>query len=63
MLIINVDEKESIEKALRRYKKKVRDTKLLKDVRSRKHFEKPSVTRRAEILKAAYKEKKSNDLF
>lgn len=63
MLIINVDEKESIEKALRRYKKKVRDTKLLKDVRSRKHFEKPSVTRRAEVMKAAYKEQKSNELL
>ncbi|MCP4438578.1 MAG: 30S ribosomal protein S21 [Aureispira sp.] len=63
MLIINVDDRESIEKALRRYKKKVRDTKLLKIIRKRKHFEKPSVTRRAEVLKAAYKDRKFNEMF
>ena len=56
MLIINVKENETIDRALSRYKKKVKDTQLMKEVRRRKNFEKPSVTRRAEILKAVHRE-------
>ncbi len=56
MLIINVKESETIDRALSRYKKKVRDTQLMKEVRRRKNFEKPSITRRAEILKAVHRE-------
>jgi small subunit ribosomal protein S21 len=56
MLIINVKENETIDRALSRYKKKVKDTKLTREVRRRKNFEKPSVTRRATILKAVHRE-------
>lgn len=56
MLIINVKENETIDRALSRYKKKVKDTKLTREVRSRKNFEKPSITRRAVILKAVHRE-------
>jgi small subunit ribosomal protein S21 len=56
MLIINVKDNETIDRALGRYKKKVRDTKLMKEVRRRKAFEKPSITRRGEILKAVHKQ-------
>jgi small subunit ribosomal protein S21 len=56
MLVINVKDNETIDRALSRYKKKVKDTQLLKEVRRRKNFEKPSVIRRATVLKAVHKE-------
>jgi small subunit ribosomal protein S21 len=57
MLIINVKENESIDKALKRFKKKFEKTGVLKELRSRTSFEKPSVRRRSEVLKAAYRQK------
>lgn len=57
MLIINVKENESIDKALKRFKKKFEKTGVLKELRSRTHFEKKSVSRRAELIKASYKQK------
>jgi len=65
MLIINIKDNETIDRALGRYKKKVRDTQLLKEVRRRKSFEKPSVTRRGQVLKAVHKlqvQREANDL-
>ncbi len=58
MLIINVKEDESIERALKRYKRKFQSTKILKEIRSRKNFEKPSVRRRNEITSAKYRQQK-----
>lgn len=55
MLIINVKEEESIDRALKRYKRKLRDTKIIKELRNRKNYEKPSVRRRNEILGARYR--------
>jgi small subunit ribosomal protein S21 len=57
MIIINVKENESIDKALKRFKKKFEKTGILKEIRGRNFFEKPSVTKRAQKIKAAYKEK------
>jgi len=54
MLIIKVDSEESIDKAVKRYKKKYQKTKTINQLRSRKHFTKPSVKRRNEIIKARY---------
>ena len=62
MIVIQVKDNESIEKALRRYKRKVQDTNLHKEVRSRQFFEKHSVKRRNTILKAAYREKKKREM-
>ncbi|AFC22825.1 MULTISPECIES: 30S ribosomal protein S21 [Saprospira] len=62
MLIINVKDSETIDRALRRYKRKVRDTKLMREVRTRKHFEKPSVVRRTEKLKAVYRDVRERKL-
>ncbi len=56
MLIINVKEEESIDRALKRYKRKFQRTGLLKEIRRRKNFTKPSVERRNEILNAKYRE-------
>lgn len=58
MLIINVKEEESIDRALKRYKRKFQNTGLLKEVRRRKNFTKPSVERRNQVLNAVYREEK-----
>ncbi len=55
MLIINVKADESIDRALKRYKRKFKQTRTLQELRRRKHFVKPSVQRRDEILNAEYR--------
>ena len=57
MLVIKVKENESIERALKRFKNKFQNTQVLKQLRSRKEFKKPSVVRRKEIIKAKYVQK------
>jgi small subunit ribosomal protein S21 len=57
MIIVNIKENESIDKALKRFKKKFEKTGVLKELRARTAFEKPSVRRRGEIIRAAYREK------
>ncbi len=54
MLIIPVKEGESIDRALKRYKRKFDRTKMMRQIRDRQQFTKPSVKRRQEILKAKY---------
>lgn len=56
MLIIDVKESENIDKALKKYKKKFEKAGILKQLRRRKAFSKPSVDRRMEVLKAVYVE-------
>jgi len=58
MLIIEVKDGESIDRALKRYKNKHRSVKLRNELNSRKSFPKPSVLRREEIKGAVYKEAK-----
>ncbi len=57
MIIVNVKDNESIDKALKRFKKKFERTGVLKQLRSRSYFEKPSVRRRNEVIKASYKQR------
>ena len=57
MIIINVKENESIDKALKRFKKKFERTGILKEIRERNFYEKPSIKKRATKIKAAYREK------
>jgi len=58
MIIINVKDEESIERALKRYKRKHRNVGIIKQLRNRKYFTKPSVERRNEVLNASYRLKK-----
>ena len=58
MLIIPVKEGENIERAIKKYKKKFEKTRVMKELRSRKEFTKPSVTKRQEKIKASYLQKK-----
>jgi len=54
MLIIPVKEGEAIDRALKRFKRKFDRTKTMRQIRDRKQFTKPSVKRRAQIVKAKY---------
>ena len=54
MIIINIKENESIDKALKRFKKKFEKTGVLRELRSRQAFEKPSITRRTTVKRAIY---------
>ncbi|MFN5911913.1 MAG: 30S ribosomal protein S21 [Bacteroidota bacterium] len=56
MLIIPVKEGENIERALKKYKKKYDKTNVMKELRNRKEFEKPSVTKRQQKLRAVYRQ-------
>ena len=65
MIIIPVKEGESIDRALKRYKRKYEKTGVVKELRNRQKFTKPSVVKREQRLKAIYvqqlrKEKKNN---
>jgi small subunit ribosomal protein S21 len=61
MLIVEVKENETIDKALKRYKRKYQRAQVIKELRRRQHFTKPSVKRRNEILKAQYKDQKQRE--
>jgi len=57
MIVVNVKENESIDKALKRFKKKFEKTGVLKELRERTFFTKPSVKRRSEVIRASYRQK------
>ena len=50
MLIIPIKEGENIERALKKYKKKFEKTNVMKQLRARKEFEKPSISRRQQVF-------------
>ena len=54
MLIIPVKDGENIDRALKRYKRKHRNIKVMQNLREAQFFTKPSVKRRREIQKAEY---------
>ncbi len=56
MIIVNIGN--SIEQALKQYKNKHNKIGVVKELRDRQTYTKPSIKRRAEILKAKYVESK-----
>ncbi len=54
MLVVQVKEGESIDRALKRYKRKFDRTGTMRQLRGRQQFTKPSVARRAQMIKASY---------
>ncbi len=54
MIIIPVKEGENIERALKRFKRKFEKTGVIKELRERKKYTKPSIKRREELKKAVY---------
>ena len=61
MIIVPIKENEPIEKALKKFKKKFEKTGVVKALRSRAAFEKPSITRRTTVKKAVYKNTLRNE--
>ncbi len=57
MIIVQVKENENIEKALKKFKRKFEKTGIVKELRARQAFEKPSVTNRKKMVKAVYVQK------
>ena len=57
MIIVQVKEGENIEKALKKFKRKFEKTGIVKELRSRQAFEKPSVANRKKMMKAVYVQK------
>lgn len=54
MLVVKVKDGEKIDRALKRMKRKFRDTKVLQNLRENRYYTKPSVTRRVGLQKAQY---------
>ncbi|MFY8034193.1 MAG: 30S ribosomal protein S21 [Flexibacteraceae bacterium] len=57
MIVIQVKDNETIDKALKRFKKKFERTGVIRELRSRGAFEKPSITKRTQRLRAIYRTK------
>ena len=62
MIIVDVQENESIERALKKYKLKYNRAGVMRELRDRKQYAKPSVRRRNEKLKAVYSQKKQVEM-
>ena len=54
MIIVPVKEGENIEKALKKFKRKFEKTGVVKELRSRQQFDKPSVLKRLNMEHASY---------
>ncbi len=57
MIIVQVKDGENIERALKKFKRKFERTGIVRELRSRQAFEKPSVTNRKKMIKAVYVQK------
>jgi len=57
MIIIRVKEGESVDRALRRYKKKFEKTGILKEVRARMFYRKPSIDKKETMKKAVNRQR------
>ena len=57
MIVIPVKEGENIERALKKFKRKFEKTGVIKELRERQAFTKPSIKRRQEVKHAIYIQK------
>ena len=57
MIIVPVKEGENIEKALKKFKRKFEKTGVVKELRNRQAFEKPSVKKKKKMMRAIYIQK------
>ncbi|MFM2428172.1 MAG: hypothetical protein RL012_56 [Bacteroidota bacterium] len=55
-IVVHVKDKETIDRALKRFKKKFEKVGVLKNLRKRMFYKKPSIEQREERLKAIYKQ-------
>lgn len=61
MIIVPVKEGENIERALKRFKRKFERTGVVKELRRRQQFDKPSVLNRAKKQRAVYVQQLQRD--
>ncbi len=61
MIIMPIKEGENIERALKKFKRKYEKTGVLKQLRARQHFVKPSIEKRKKMQHAVYVEKMQRD--
>lgn len=54
MIVVPVKEGENIEKALKKFKRKFEKTGVIKELRRRQQFDKPSVLKRLKMERAVY---------
>ena len=57
MIIVQVKEGDNIEKALKKFKRKFEKTGIVRELRARQAFTKPSVENRKKMMKAVYVQK------
>ena len=60
MIKVMVNDGDKIDRALKQFKRKCNNVKLVQELRKRQEFEKPSVTARKKRLKAEYVQKLRN---
>lgn len=63
MLVVQLKEGDTLEKALKKFKKKFEKTGVVKELRERQKFTKKSVKRRQGKIKAVYKNKLQQGLI
>ena len=56
MIIVQLKEGENIERALKKFKRKFEKTGVVRELRSRQAFSKPSIIAREQRMKAVYKQ-------
>lgn len=61
MIIVPIKEGENIDRVLKKLKRKFEKTGVLRELRDRQKFTKPSVKKREEKLKAIYIQKLQNE--
>ena len=57
MIVVPLKEGENIERALKKFKRKFEKTGMIKELRNRQAFAKPSVKKRAQKMHAVYVQK------
>ena len=57
MIVVPVKEGENIEKALKKFKRKFEKTGVVKELRSRQQYDKPSVLKRLKMERDVYVQK------
>jgi len=62
MIIVPIKEGENIDRALKKLKRKFEKTGVVKELRARQKFTKPSILKREQRLKAIYIEKTYSNL-
>ncbi|MEY4110141.1 MAG: ribosomal protein [Bacteroidota bacterium] len=62
MIIVPVKDGEPIEKTLKKFKKKVEKTGLIRELRERQKFTKPSVRKRESKIRAIYRQQLINQI-